>query len=215
MKNATETTQQVNVSKIHVDSKTAVEASKALAISDKKVIDKKENITSNETTFMLFLITALQTWLKSNKTVHGQAIETCSYQFLFTTLKQKGYSLLKYGALDKTGKSKNLDRSNIFPLHVEGKTKLLSDGVIYRTLKNATECKVFDSEKKRYIHYVNNMLHVFHVPLPETLPVESEKVELKKKLALDMAELEKQSKEQDAKKASEAKKVETSKEVKK
>jgi len=205
MKNATET-QQVNVSKIHVDSKTANEASEALAISNKKVIDKKENVTSSETTFMLFFISIIQAWLKNNKTAHGQAIEKRPYQLLFTTLKSKGYSLSRFGALNNQGISKTLNYADIFPLHVEGKTKLLSDGIIYRTLKNATECKVFDVEKKRYIHYVNNMLHVFHVPLPETLPVESEKVELKKKLALDMAELEKQSKEQETKKASEVKK---------
>ena len=58
------------------------------------------------------------------------------------------------------------------------------------------------SEKKRYVHYINNRLHVFHVPVPQVLSKEAEQVELKRKEANDMIELERIAKETEAKKQS-------------
>ena len=195
---------------IPINNATANEASQALLISDRKQAESKKDISKDENTFITFFIQAIVTWFNANlKTVHGMSIELKPYLFMFALLKKHGYSLTCYGALDKKGMSKTLNYADTFPCHIDGKTKVLNGGVIYRAIKDMSDCKVFDTDKKRYIHYINNKLHVFHVPVPQVLSKEAEQIELKKKEANDMAELEKQQKEIEAKK-----KVETKTETK-
>jgi hypothetical protein len=193
-------------SNVPVNAKTALEASQAIAISDKKQEAKKVDIASNEHVFLTWFMLLLQKLLETTKTAHGQMLETRPYMILFDALKKQGYSLKCFGALNGQGISKTMNYSSIFPIHFEEKTKLVSDGVIYHAIKNSKDFKVFSADGTRYIHYVNNAFHVFHVTKKnETLNKQIEQVELKKIMALQQVEREKEKTTLEAKKEKETK----------
>lgn len=194
----------INTTKIHVDSKTANEASQALAKSDKKIQEKKVDIASNESIFLTWFMLLLQKLLETSKTVHGQCMEMKPYMILFDALKKQGYSLARFGA-----KSNSLRVD--FPLHVEGKTKLVKDGVIYNAIKSSVDFKVFTADRKRYLHYVNNRFYAFHVDKQETLSISEEKTTLKKIEAIALVEKEKEKQVASATKKESEKKEETKK----
>jgi hypothetical protein len=127
-------------------------------------------------------------------------------------LKEQGYSLTSWGALNGQGISKTMNYSSIFPVHVEGKTKLVSGGIIYNAIKNNSTYKIFTADKKRYLHYVGNCFHVFHVNNQETLVVSAERETLKKIEAIESVKREQEKAE--TKKANETK-VEVKKETEK
>jgi hypothetical protein len=170
-------------SNIPVNGATALEASQALKISDKKEQAKKVDITSNEHTFLTWFLLLLQKLLETTVTTHGMRLESKPYMILFDALKKQGYSLKAWGALNGMGISKTMNYSTVFPVHVEGKTKLVSGSVIYNAIKNNSTYKIFSADKKRYLHYVNNCFHVFHVTT--ALDKQQEVIELKKIEAID------------------------------
>jgi hypothetical protein len=173
-----------NVVNIPVDNKIATEASQALAISDKKEQEKKVDITSNEHTFLTWFMLYLQKLLESKKdTTHGMCLEKQKYEILFHALSSNGYSLTLYGTPN------NCARVD-FPKHVEGKTKVVNGVTIYSAIKDKTEFKVFDCDKKRYIHYVGNLFHVFHVAKQATLSISEERETLKKIDAIESVKRE-------------------------
>lgn len=190
---------------IKVDAKTATEASEALKISDKKEITKRLDITSNEHSFLTWFLLLLQKLLETTKTVHGQRLEEKPYMILFKALKEQGYSLLSWGKLNNMGISKTMNYSSVFPVHIEGKTKVVGGGIIYNAIKNNSEYKIFTADKKRYLHYVNNCFYVFHVADQTTLVVSAERETLKKIEAIESVKREQEKQTTSAKKESEKK----------
>ena len=168
---------------IKVNSATAIEASQALKVSDTKTLEKKQDVASNESMFLAWFILHLQKKMESMQTTHGMQLEKQKYELLFEALKSQGYSLSAWGA------KSNMARLD-FPSHVEGKTKLVSGVVVYGAIRHASNFKIYDAKQTRYLHYINNCFHVFHVST--LLTHEQENVELKKLQAIDNVSKEKE-----------------------